>query len=302
MIARDHPALRVPVLPAGTVPLPRRLADLVMLVRLPSCLAGGASVLLGIHLAGHEAWPPSARTACFGVLSMFFAVASANAVNDVLDVNTDVLGKPGRPLPAGRLTTRAAWAIAGATGLAAVMLAAPLGRYAVPWVAILLTVAFLYSYRAKNTVLLGNCIVAMCASSPVLFGALIAGRLAALAWIGAALSFIFMLAYETLKTIADLDMDAASGIRTFASTAGLRPAVLLLRGIVTVLTAAAAAAAVACPHPVLYLLALLITFALPAWSAIGVLGLSPDVKAIRGAVLLMRLAWFLGIIALWLLR
>jgi hypothetical protein len=78
--------------------------------------------------------------------------------------------------------------------------------------------------------------------------------------------------------------------------------VLLLRGIVTVLTAAAAAAAMVCPHPVVYLLALLLTFALPAWSAILVLGLHPREKAIRSAVLLMRLAWFLGIIALWLLR
>jgi geranylgeranylglycerol-phosphate geranylgeranyltransferase len=301
MIARDDLTLRVPVRSAGTMSLPRRLADLVVLVRLPSCLAGGASVLLGIHLAGHEAWP-SPGTACLGVLSMFFAVAAANAVNDVLDVSTDALGKPYRPLPAGRLTARAAWTISGATGLAAVILAAPLGRYAVPWVAVLLTVAFLYSYRAKNTILLGNAIVALCASSPVLFGALIAGRLAALAWIGTALSFTFMLAYETLKTIADRDTDAASGIRTFAATAGLRPAVLLLRSVVTVLTVAAAAAAGACPHPFVYLLALLLAFALPAWSAIAVLGLHPRGKAIRGAVLLMRLAWFLGIIALWLLR
>ena len=55
MTAPDHLTLRIPVRSARTVPLPRRLADLVVLVRLPSCLAGGASVLLGVHLAGSEA-------------------------------------------------------------------------------------------------------------------------------------------------------------------------------------------------------------------------------------------------------
>jgi geranylgeranylglycerol-phosphate geranylgeranyltransferase len=233
---------------------------------------------------------------------MSFAVAAANAVNDVLDASTDALAKPDRPLPAGRLTARGAWAISAAAGLAAVILAAPLGEYAVPWVLALLTVAFLYSYRAKNTMLLGNIIVALCASSPVLFGALVVGRLVALVWIGAGISFTFMLAYETLKTIADLETDAASGIRTFAARVGLRPAVLLLRGLITLLTVVAAAAAAVCPHPAVYLLALLVTFALPAWSAIVMLGRSPRGKQIRGAVFLMRLAWFLGIVALLLLR
>jgi len=299
MTAPDHVTLRVPVRSAGAVPLPRRLADLVILVRLPSCLAGGASVLLGVHLAGSEAGLP-VRRACLGVLSMLFAVAAANAVNDILDISTDMLAKPNRPLPAGRLTARAAWTISAATALAAVILAAPLGGYAVPWVIVLLSVAFLYSYRAKSTMLLGNAVVALC--SPVLFGALIADRVVAVTWIGAGISFMFMLTYETLKTIADLDTDAANGIRTFAATAGLRPAVLLLRGLVTLLTLAATAAAMSCPHPVVYLLALLVTFALPAWSAIVALGRLPRGKAIGSAVLLMRLAWFLGIVALWLLR
>lgn len=301
MTAPDHLTLRVPARPTRAVPLPRRLADLVVLIRLPSCLAGGASVLLGIHLAGDDAGLTT-RTACLGALSMFCAVATANVVNDVLDVSTDALAKPNRPLPAGRLTTRAAWTISATAGLAAVILAAPLGEYAVPWVLALLTVAFLYSYRAKNTMLLGNVIVALCASSPVLFGALVAGRLVDLVWIGAGISFTFMLAYETMKTIADLETDAASGIRTFAARVGLRPTVLLLRGLITLLTVAAAAAAGVCSHPVVYLLALLLTFALPAWSAIVMLGRSPGEKQIRGAVFLMRLAWFLGIVALLLLR
>jgi 4-hydroxybenzoate polyprenyltransferase len=294
--------LRAPALArqAQVVSLARRLADLVILIRLPSCLAGAASVLLGMHLATERSWPDQA--VLLGMLSMFFAVAAANAVNDVLDAGADAVGKPNRPLPAGRLAANSALAIAGTVSVASVVSAGPLGPYAVLWAIILLALAFLYSYRVKNTVLLGNAVVGLCASSPILFGAFIGGRASYLAWAGAGLSFTFMLAYETLKTIADHDSDKASGIHTFATQAGVRAAVLLFRGLITLLTVIAAAASAASPHPVVYLIAVLITFVFPAWSAITVLGISPRRKEINTSVFLMRSAWFLGIIALWLLR
>jgi 4-hydroxybenzoate polyprenyltransferase len=278
----------------------RRLADLVILIRLPSCVAGAASVLLGMHLATGKILPD--QTVRLGMLSMFFAVAAANAVNDVLDAGADAVGKPNRPLPAGRLAVSSALAISCTAAVASVVSAEPLGNYAVLWAIILLALAFLYSYRVKNTVLLGNAVVGLCASSPILFGALIAGWAGYLAWMGAGLSFTFMLAYETLKTIADRDADKAGGIRTFATETGVRAAVLLLRSLITLLTVVAAVASAASPHPVIYLVAVLVTFVFPAWSAMTVLGSSPGRREISASVFLMRSAWFLGIIALWLLR
>jgi 4-hydroxybenzoate polyprenyltransferase len=236
------------------------------------------------------------------MLSMFFAVAAANAANDVLDIDIDAVGKPNRPLPTGRLTARFALAISGAAGMAAVVSAGPLGSWAVLWVTGLLALAFLYSYRAKNTVLLGNAVVALCASSPILFGSVVAGRPGSPAWTGAGLSFAFMLAYETLKTIADRDSDAASGVHTFATRAGVPAAVRLLRILIVLLTVAACAAGAVSPRPVVCLLVVIATLVVPTWSAIAMLGSSPDGKAIRTGVTLMRSAWFLGIIALWLLR
>lgn len=286
--------------PARSPSLGRRLCDLVVLIRLPSCLVGGASVLLGMHLATGRNWPD--QSVWLGMFSMFFAVAAANAVNDVLDADADAVGKPSRPLPAGRLGVRSALAISGAAAAASVVLAASLGSYAILWTIGLLALAFLYSYRLKNTVLLGNSVVALCASSPILFGAVTTGRSSYLAWVGAGLSFTFMLAYETLKTIADCDSDAANGVCTFAAVTGVRTAVMLLRGLIALLTVAAAAASGATPHPVVYLLAVLVTFVFPAWSAIVVLGIFPSPKKINISVFLMRSAWFLGIIALWLLR
>src|SRR6188472_2686942 len=123
MMGREQTAPSSLARPAIKLSLWRRLADLVMFVRLPSCLAGASSLILGIHLTGWEG--VSAQATCLGMLSMFFAVAAANAVNDVLDIDTDAIGKPNRPLPSGRLTERTGLLISGIAALAALVSARP---------------------------------------------------------------------------------------------------------------------------------------------------------------------------------
>jgi geranylgeranylglycerol-phosphate geranylgeranyltransferase len=279
----------------------RRLTDLVILIRPPSCLAGGASVVLGVHLAtgrislAHYHIIPA-------IAAMILAVAAANVFNDVLDISLDALAKPSRPLPSGRFSLQSALSLAGSLAVAAITAAIPLGIYALVWMVGLLAVAAAYSLRLKNTVLLGNITVALCASSPILFGAAAAGRFDVAVFIAAGLAFAFMFTYETLKTIADRDSDTAGGIRTFAAVRGAHAALVLFRFLIMALTAAALAAASAAARPVLDLTAVFFTFMLPAWSATMVLGRHPAGLAIGRSVFLMRIAWFLGIIALWLLR
>jgi geranylgeranylglycerol-phosphate geranylgeranyltransferase len=282
-------------------PVSGRLADLAVLVRLPSCLAGGASALLGIHLAGGAVFPLR-QAAILAMAGMSFAVAAANVVNDIVDVDIDTLGKPRRPLPSGRVSIRDASVLAVVLALAAVAAALPLGAAATMWMIGLLVLAACYSIRFKNTVLLGNAVVALCASSPIVFGALVAGGADALVWTAAALSFTFMLTYETLKTIVDRDSDAAGGIRTFATWAGSRAAVYLFRFLIVLLTSAACVASIASSRPVFCLAAVIAAFVLPAWGATAVLGGSPGERPMRVSVFLMRIAWFLGVIPLWLLR
>ena len=63
----------------------RRVLDLVIIVRLPSCVAGAVSVLLGAHLADAAigSHPLGLITASIAIL---FAVAFANVVNDIVDL------------------------------------------------------------------------------------------------------------------------------------------------------------------------------------------------------------------------
>lgn len=176
------------------------------------------------------------------------------------------------------------------------------GKYAALWMIGLLAVAAAYSLRIKKIALLGNITVALCASSPILFGATSAGAFNAITWIAAGLAFAFMFTYETLKTISDFESDKAGGVHTFAAVRGAHAAAILFRLLVVALTAAAFAAALICTRPVPYLTAIVLTFMLPTWLAAIVLGRRLEEAMVRQSIFLMRLAWFLGIIALWLLR
>ena len=294
-------SIRAAACAGRAVRIRRRLTDLVALIRPPSCLAGGACVLLGVHLAtGHISLAHYELIPA--IVGMILAVAAANVFNDVLDISLDLLGKPSRPLPSGRFSTQSALILAAGLAVAALAEAVQLGSRAVVWMVGLLAVAAAYSLRIKNTVLLGNITVALCASSPILFGATAAGIFNAVVWIATGLAFAFMFTYETLKSISDRESDRAGGIHTFAAVRGAHAALILLCFLVAALTAAALAAASVCARPVPYLIAIVLTFMLPAWSAIIVLGRRPEDAAIRRGIFLMRIAWFLGIVALWLLR
>ena len=295
-----------------------RPLDYVVLARVPSCLAGAGSTVLGAYLAGGLTALGDGRTqlaaagiACAVGTANEVSVnhdigidgGTANVVNDIVDVEVDAIEKASRPLPSGRVSRRAASVFAGLLIAGAVAFAALTGSaWAVLGMTGLLLAAVAYSLYCKGTVLLGHAVVAACASTPILFGAALTGRVTAPAWIATGLALLFMFAYETLKTIADHDGDAVGGVRNFATRFGRGAAVRLFQALVAALTVVALAAGAVASRPVQYVVAILVVFAAPAWAAAVVLGSRPARPAIGRAVLFMRLAWFLGLVPLWLLR
>lgn len=274
--------------------LGRALLDLAVIVRLPSCLAGAVSVVLGAHLATDQMGADVMRASG----AILLAVAYANVVNDVVDVEVDALTKPQRPLPSGRTSLGTARLLAAGLAGAAVALATTLGPQRALWMVVLVAVATGYSLWFKNSVLLGNMVVAACASSPVVFGAVVAGSLSSVVWVATGLGFGFMVSYETLKTLADHDGDRAGGLRTLATRHGPDASRRLFRGLVAVVTVFAVAAIGRSTHPVAYGVAVVLTVVAPAGMAALLVGRTD----LRVPVALMRLAWFAGIVPLWLLR
>jgi geranylgeranylglycerol-phosphate geranylgeranyltransferase len=291
--------------PDGDSPLRRRVAGrvgtLLVVTRIRSCLAGGAATGIGCYLGNGSLVVAPARSVA-AAMSIVAAIAFANVVNDIADVNVDAIGKPDRPLPAGRLSLPTARVLAAGTAIAAMAFTVPLGAAMAGWMAVLLAVSFLYSARLKGTILVGNVLVAACASSPLTFGAAAVGRINTPVWIATALAFEFMLSYEVLKTVADRTGDAAAGLRTVATATRSRSSVWIFVGIVVVLTATVLAATTVTSHPIGFLGVAVPVFVVPCWYVVYRLRAVLGDEQVWDLMRLMRRAWLLGTFALLVLR
>ncbi len=172
------------------------------------------------------AWISSARLNSLSVSVLaavaFFSTGFGNAINDILDLKTDMISHPDRPLPSGSISVRAAvWytvLLAGAALLLAFRVA-PLYGFATLAPVCALT---LYALFLKGTPLVGNLLVSLLVAYALLFGSLEAPDFNHLL-LPALLAMFLNLSREIVKDIQDVAGDTAAGINT---TAVLTPATL----------------------------------------------------------------------------
>jgi geranylgeranylglycerol-phosphate geranylgeranyltransferase len=277
------------------------LRDGWKLVRGLSCMGAAATAVLGAYLYGGFPAVLSARTA-EAVAVVAAVVGSSNAINDIRDVDNDRVDKPDRPLPAGRLSPRTAFGIATASAAAALGLAAFISLPAAAQAIVTLLVGWLYSFRLKGTVLIGNAVAALLDGYCVTFGALCTGGLSGRVIVASIFVFLFCFAYLVLHTARDYYADQVAAIRTVATVLGERNAILVFEFL-------AIATSIALILPALlgwfssnYLIAILVTVVCPMLTAALLVGIKTGATAIAAAILILRLSWFPGIAGLMLLR
>ena len=177
------------------------------------------AVLLGGYVAGTGEWGKVALAA----LVTFLVTGAGNAWNDYLDVEIDRINQPQRVLPSGQLSPRTAWiyslVLTGIALLVAVFIS-PMAFI----VAFLVSAAlFLYSWKLKSTILMGNATVAAISSLSVVFGGVAAGNVRP-TLVPAAIIGVAILGREVLKTLADYEGDLKQRCRTVATAWGRRNA------------------------------------------------------------------------------
>jgi len=166
------------------------------------------------------------------MLAAMAAAAYGNVINDIIDVKSDRVSHPNRPLANGTMSPRAAKAFAAA--LAAVSLACGAMVSAFYLCATLAPLALLtlYSIYFKRTRIIGNIVVSALTGYALLFGALCDKEVEMLI-LPAILAFLLSLCREIAKDVQDAEGDRAAG---WTTSAGLRP------GTIRLLLAAASAA------------------------------------------------------------
>ncbi len=196
-----------------------RAKGLYKISRPTTSLAGALAVLMGGYVAGTGAW----LNVILAVIATFLASAAANAWNDYLDIEIDRINQPKRPLPAGKISPRAALIFSfSLTGLA--LLIAAFISWPAFLVALVTAVAlYVYSWKLKSTVLMGNATIATVSAVSAIFGGVAAGNVRPSLWL-ALIIFVTIMGREVLKTLADYEGDLRGQCRTVATVWGLRRA------------------------------------------------------------------------------
>jgi geranylgeranylglycerol-phosphate geranylgeranyltransferase len=182
-------------------------------------LTGGLAVLLGGYVAGTGAW----GNVILAILATWCITAAANGWNDYRDIEIDKINQPNRPLPAGLVSPRSVLIYSLVMMAASILLAAFINTTAFFIALASAVLLYLYSWRLKSTVLMGNAIVATISAMSAVFGGIAAGNPGPSLWLAAIIASAIM-GREVLKTLADYEGDLHQHCRTVATVWGRRHA------------------------------------------------------------------------------
>jgi 4-hydroxybenzoate polyprenyltransferase len=236
----------------------------------PSVL-DGVVVALVATVAGAD--PVTALRLGGSMTAFQFAIG---ALNDLVDAPVDRIGKPGKPIPAGLVTTQGARAIVVGGVLLGLLLAAPGGLALMALGTLGFAIGAWYDLRAKGTTLSWLPFAIGIPLLPVFgwYGA--TGSLPALFLVLVPAAANAGTALAIANSVVDVERDEASGIESIAIALGARRASLLIVGLWGVVAILAIGTATVVGSPTGWAAAVVIAACVPL--AGGLFGLA----AVRG--------------------
>jgi len=152
---------------------------------------------------------------------------AANALNDVVDFEIDIINRPMRPIPSGHVSKQTALILSIVLFSIGTLLCLELTESAkVIGIVIAMPLMVIYSKYLKGMPLVGNITIGFILGLSFLFcGA--AFNQTALMMIPMILAFGLTLVRELVKDIADIEGDKSVGLNTFPISAGIDKAVKL---------------------------------------------------------------------------
>ncbi|MDR3012042.1 MAG: UbiA family prenyltransferase [Chitinispirillales bacterium] len=174
----------------------------------------GCAVALGIWLT----LPAAAYPLLAAQMAMAAAMAAAaygNVINDILDIKSDRVSHPNRPLANGSMTAHTAAILAIMLIITSLLCAWAASTFHLAAAAVPIILLTLYSIYFKRTRITGNIIVASLVAYALMFGALPRPETKILI-APAILAFLLNFCRELVKDVQDAAGDKAAGWRTSA--------------------------------------------------------------------------------------
>lgn len=222
-----------------------------------------ASVALGALFGENFRFTPVAM-AC---LSGFLVASGGYAINDYFDYAVDLINKPTRPIPSGRLTRREALALSLALAIAGIILAWFISRPSFLLALAATGLLLIYSHSLKRTPLAGNISISVLCGTALLYGGASVSSMDS-ALVPAGFALLFTLGREILKDVEDMEGDSASGAQTIPILWSARNSILLATSVYLVLIALSPLPYIAGLYGLRYLLAVVTVVDLPLLAVI----------------------------------
>ena len=197
----------------------QQIKGLYKLSRPLSSFSGVLAVILGGYVAQTGEW---LKVGLAGSAALLVA-AAANAWNDYLDIEIDRINQPNRPLPSGLISLPTARNFSLWTSVVALIIAYFISLPVFLITLFFILVLYLYSWKLKSTVLIGNATVAVTSAASAVFGGIAAGNAGPSLWLALIIGTGIM-GREVLKTLADYEGDLREHCRTVATVWGKRRA------------------------------------------------------------------------------
>ena len=168
------------------------------------------------------------------MLAVFFETAAGNVINDYFDYKIDLINKPDRPIPSGRISLkngRNYGYFLFFMGTVCGFFISYLTNNWIPFAIVLFAdvVLYLYAYKLKSTPLLGNLTVGFMTGFGFLFGGFSINNptiIMTSIFLGF-FALVMTTAREIIKDIEDIEGDKADGARTLPILIGAKkPAIL----------------------------------------------------------------------------
>ena len=168
------------------------------------------------------------------MLAVFFETAAGNVINDYFDYKIDLINKPERPLPSGRISLKAGrnyGYLQFLLGTICGFLISYLTNNWIPFAIVLISdvILYLYAYKLKSTPLIGNLTVGFMTGFGFVFGGFTINtpEIISISIFLGFFAFVMTTAREIIKDIEDVEGDKAEGAKTLPILIGTKtPAIL----------------------------------------------------------------------------
>ena len=168
------------------------------------------------------------------MIAVFFETAAGNVINDYFDYKIDLINKPERPIPSGRISPkngRNYGYLLFLLGTICGFLISYLTNNWIPFAIVLIAdiVLYLYAYKLKSTPLIGNLTVGFMTGFGFVFGGFTLNNpdiILTSIYLGF-FAFVMTTAREIVKDIEDIEGDKIEGAKTLPMLIGEKiPAML----------------------------------------------------------------------------